>query len=250
MSRSTRSHRPERSDDPARPCKPAATRPDGVALVTMLQRSAGNAAVSRLLVARQEPAPAAPAPAPTPAAITMSGGANAVPEGALDIVRDVLTAAGVSSATVSRTHVTAHQQAVTMYNNCVSQGVEAQKELYGASGDQVIDVYASELAAGKTPDEIKAAMEAKLNEVGPTNVSNHIRPTSEIIVIDVGKNSVAQSLHQALIDAAEADARVDNFIHQNDPAFHFEILPSALTPPAPPATPTVGPAAGPVEPPG
>jgi hypothetical protein len=238
--------------------------PMQVASLLQLQRTHGNRAVQRLLqrrvtsstsrLQRQEPpapaAPTSPPGAPPPAAatpeaappaeapaaeVTVTFGANAdqtvVSATALDIVKDVAQAAGLTSIMISSTARTPTDQARVMYNNLEGagegQGVEAQKALYGSSGDQVIDVYVEQKAAGKTADEIKAAMKAKIDELGPTNVSNHCQDPATMIVFDVSPVSVGDTqANSAFATAAEAESRVSNFIpYPDDPGHHFEITP-------------------------
>jgi hypothetical protein len=240
--------------------------PMQVASLLHLQRTHGNRAVQRLLqrrvtssaprLQRQEPpAPAPSAPTSTPGAtppaatppeaappaeapaaeVTVTFGANAdqtvLSATALDIVKDVAQAAGLTSIMISSTARTPTDQARVMYNNLEGagegQGVEAQKALYGTSGDQVIDVYVEQKAAGKTADEIKAAMKAKIDELGPTNVSNHCQDPATMIVFDVSPVSVGDTqANSAFATAAEAESRVSNFIpYPDDPGHHFEITP-------------------------
>ena len=89
------------------------------------------------------------------------------------VLEDILRAAGLTRAVISSTSRSPRQQARVMYNNILAKGVAAQKSLYGPAGDKVIDVYVASKAARRTPDQIKADMEAKIIEIGPTNVSHH-----------------------------------------------------------------------------
>lgn len=238
--------------------------PVQAAVLQRLQRAHGNRAVQRYLqrqkggsevsIQRQDPpagttttptttTPAAgeatPAGTETPAApvaVTITFGANAV-ESAVSayskgILEDVLRAAKLTSATITSTARTPTDQARVMYNNLEGtgegQGVEAQKKLYGNAGDKVVDVYVALKAEKKTADEIKAAMKAKIDELGPTNVSRHISDPAKLNVFDVGPNSIGDDAAQtAFKTAAQAETRISNFIpYPDDPGHHFEIKPA------------------------
>ena len=116
-----------------------------------------------------------------------------------------------------------------MYGNIESQGVAEQKRLYGRYGDQVIDAYVAAKAEGKSEMEIRAAMVAKINELGPTNVSKHLADPNVLNVIDVSPNSIAD--REAFEAAVRADPRVSKFLtpSDGDPAYHIEI-PQNTTP--------------------
>src|SRR5215213_7126043 len=90
----------------------------------------------------------------------------------LQVLEDILQAAGIGGALISSTARTPADQARVMFNN-IGTSVAAQKKLYAAAGDEVIDEYVKAKKAGKTPAEIKAAMEAKIISIGPTKVSHH-----------------------------------------------------------------------------
>ena len=134
--------------------------------------------------------------------------ATAVTPEALAVLKDVLKAAGVTSAQISSTARDASDQARAMYNNLEGtgkgQGVEAQRDLYAATGDKVIDVYEALKKEKKSPAEIKQAMKEKIDELGPSTVSLHLADTSKLCVFDVGPKSVDEKLHAKLNEAAKA----------------------------------------------
>ena len=107
-----------------------------------------------------------------------------------DVLKAIMTSAKIFSVTISSTARDAYDQARVMYANCVSQGVEAQKKLYGPAGDKVIDVYAAAVAAGKDKAATIALMKAKIIAVGPTKVSRHATDTSILNVFDVAPSSI------------------------------------------------------------
>lgn len=158
--------------------------------------------------------------------ITISYGANAnskdVTPFSLAILEDILRAAGLNSALISSTARKPAQQARVMYDNLEAHGVSQQKALYAAAGDQVIDVYAKSKAAGKSPDQIKSDMEAKIIELGPTRVSHHAADPKVLNVFDVAPSSISDK--NAFEIAVGKDKRVSKFlVPPNDPGYHLEI---------------------------
>ena len=140
----------------------------------------------------------------------------------LKVLEDILQAAGLNSATISSTARPPADQARVMFNNILATSVAAQKKLYAAAGDSVIDEYVKAKAAKKTPIEIKAAMEAKIIAVGPTKVSHHAADPNVLCVFDVAPSSIAKKA--AFEKAVRADKRVQKFITPPlDPGYHLEI---------------------------
>jgi len=140
----------------------------------------------------------------------------------LEVLRDILRAAGLKGALISSTARNPANQARVMYNNLVARGVAHQKKLYAAAGDAVIDVYAASKAAGKNAAQIKADMEAKIIEVGPTRVSRHAADPKVLCVFDVAPSSISDKA--AFEMAVKADTRVAKFLTPpGDPGYHLEI---------------------------
>lgn len=140
----------------------------------------------------------------------------------MQVLEDILQAAGVSSAMISSTARPPADQARVMYDNIVATGVNAQKKLYAAAGDMVIDEYVKAKKAGKTPIEIKAAMEAKIIAIGPTKVSHHAADPNILCVFDVAPSSIDKKA--AFEKAVVADKRVSKFLKPPlDPGYHLEI---------------------------
>jgi hypothetical protein len=140
----------------------------------------------------------------------------------LQVLEDILQAAGVSSALISSTARTPADQARVMFDNIVAKGVAAQKRLYAAAGDSVIDEYVKAKRAGKTPVEIKAAMEAKIIAIGPTKVSHHAADPNVLCVFDVAPSSIAKKAE--FERAVSKDKRVSKFLKPPlDPGYHLEI---------------------------
>jgi len=139
------------------------------------------------------------------------------------VLNDLLQKSKNSSATITSTARTVQDQARIMYGNIESQGVATQKKLYGPNGDKVIDVYVKGKAEGKSQSEIRALMVAKINALGPTNVSKHLADPAVLNVIDISPNSIK---NRAAFEAAvRADPRVSKFLtpSDGDPAYHIEI---------------------------
>ena len=153
-------------------------------------------------------------------------GTNAKPESvteySIKVLEDILTAATLSSCTISSTARTPKDQARVMYNNIVATGVAAQKKLYAAAGDEVIDEYVRAKLENKSPAEIKAAMEAKINQLGPTKVSHHAADPKVLCVFDVAPSSIGNK--QRFEKAVRADKRVSKFLlPPQDPGYHLEV---------------------------
>src|SRR6201993_5314073 len=139
------------------------------------------------------------------------------------VLSDIMGVAGVTTLTITSTQRSPQDQARVMYANIVRDGVAKQKALYKAPGQAVVDAYAAAKAAGKSPDEIKAAMVDRILELGPETVSRHAADPKVLNVFDVSPASVAHG--DAFVAAARADARVSKVLTpaNNDPAFHLEI---------------------------
>lgn len=160
------------------------------------------------------------------AGVTMNYGKNVakLPAKAEEILKDICRDADLASVTVTSTTRTASDQARIMYENIVSYGVESQKKLYGTAGDIVIDVYVALKKAGNTPDEIKAGMEKKINEVGSRNVSRHCADPSKICVFDVAPSSIPAAKKKKFESCISKKKSISKFLHPPaDPAYHIEM---------------------------
>lgn len=140
----------------------------------------------------------------------------------MQVLEDILQAAGISSALISSTARPPSDQARVMFDNIVGTSVAAQKQLYAAAGDAVIDEYVKAKKAGKTPVEIKAAMEAKIIAIGPTKVSHHAADPNILCVFDVAPSSIDKKAE--FERAVTKDKRVSKFLKPPlDPGYHLEI---------------------------
>jgi hypothetical protein len=168
-----------------------------------------------------------------PADPVVTVGSNAiVSDNALTVLKGLLREAGAASATITSGRRTAADQARIMYDNLVKYGVDYSNRMYASSGRQVVAVYSAGVAAKQTPDQIKLAMEAKINAVGPTNVSNHISGDD---VFDVDPKSIAdQAAFERVLVAAEQAGRIRKhlspYTKSPDPAFHIEVTAKPAAP--------------------
>jgi hypothetical protein len=153
-------------------------------------------------------------------------GENANPEAvtqySLKVLKDILRAAGLRECLVSSTSRNPFDQARVMFNNLEKYGAPHQKKLYARGGQQVIDVYSEYKADGASPAEIRAAMERKINAIGPTKVSRHASDPTVLNVFDVAPSSIHD--RAAFEAAVRADDRVEYFlVPPRDPGYHLEI---------------------------
>ncbi len=142
------------------------------------------------------------------------------------ILTEMLNHAGLGSCLITSTSRTPADQARVMFNNLETLGVAAQKALYAAAGDQVIDVYSEKKAEGKTDAQIKTAMEAKIKAIGPEKVSRHCADPAVLNVVDISPLSIANKhAFENAVNVALNNRKVSRFItpRNGDPAYHIEI---------------------------
>ena len=153
-----------------------------------------------------------------PATITLTG--LPLPAPAAAVLKEILAAAGLSTAKVTSVTRTPAEQARVMCENCEANGVAANLKLYGPAGDRVVQVFADN--ASQPRDAVIALMLAMINEVGPTNVSMHISETHH--VFDVAPSSIPLASRPAFVKAITAHRAVSRLIAPPvDPAYHIEI---------------------------
>ncbi len=114
-----------------------------------------------------------------------------------------------------------------MYELIKKKGVAAAKSLYGKAGGEVIGVYESSIKDEKTSSETKEAMLAKINELGPTNISTHVVGSDGVLcVFDVDPASIgATGARKRFSNAVKAHKSIKRFFEPpNDPAFHLEVI--------------------------
>jgi len=140
-------------------------------------------------------------------------------------LKALLRTAGVQQATITSTTRAPADQARAMYTNLARRGgVAKQRQLYGPSGDSVIDTYEAEKAKGKSRAKIEAAMAAKIVAVGPGKVSLHCAG-SGYDVVDIAPSSVsAKSALVKVLEEAVKKGDIQQFLHpgnSSDPAYHI-----------------------------
>lgn len=136
------------------------------------------------------------------------------------VLAAILENAGLTKATVTSGMRTPTNQARIMYNNIKDKGASAQKKLYGASGDEVIDVY--EANKDKPQGTVIKLMEAKINELGAAKVSAHCRTTGD--VFDVAPSSITDRPAFEKAVKAHSDVNVNRFLMPpTDPSYHIVV---------------------------
>jgi hypothetical protein len=156
---------------------------------------------------------------------------NVISEHAIYVIKNMLRDSSNTSARITSSARTPYEQALAMYNNILSRGVEDQKALYGSYGDKVIDVYIEQKAAGKSKGEILESMEAKILELGPRNVSRHCADFNKLVVVDIAPSSISnKSGFTATAYNYETSGVLSKFLQpeDGDPAYHLEI-PNQIT---------------------
>jgi hypothetical protein len=183
--------------------------------------------IADLLGGRAEPKSSPPAAATSSKngpviAYAENAKAADVTEHSTGVLQDILRSANIDRVLVSSTARSPYDQARVMYDNCERHGAGAQRKLYSKVGDKVIDVYEQVKAQGKTPAQIREAMEMKIKDLGPTNVSRHASDPKVLNVFDIAPSSVKDKV--GFERAVKADKRVASFlVPPVDPGYHLEI---------------------------
>jgi hypothetical protein len=155
----------------------------------------------------------------------------------LDALKDLLRAAGQSTATINSTARTPADQARAMFQNLtnsqhtIAQNIAIQHGIYAAPGDAVIDVFA-EMVQGMTLQQIlanqtaiRAAMEQEIINQGPSNVSKHCADPATMNVVDISANSFNDNNGPLFVKAAQSDSRVSKVIDERttNNCYHLQI---------------------------
>ncbi len=151
---------------------------------------------------------------------------SAMTEIALTTLKEICSTACIDSVKVTSTARTASDQARVMYEMIQSKGAKYTKDLYGASGKKVVEVYEESEKGKLSADETKAAMLKKINELGPSNVSHHVvSENSKICVFDVAPSSISDTeAKKRFVKEAKAHKSVVKFFEPPaDPAYHLEV---------------------------
>ncbi len=141
-----------------------------------------------------------------------------VPAAAEKVLKEILQAAGLTTAQVNSVERTPAGQARAMYSLIVKHGLRYCYDLYADPGKKVAKVY--EQNSTKPRETVIALMEAKINELGPSTVSKHTSSTHYVVDIDPG--SITNK--EAFIKAVNAHKAVSKLLKPpQDPVYHIEI---------------------------
>lgn len=155
----------------------------------------------------------------------------------IDIIKDGLRAAGQAAAAITSTARTPADQARAMFQNLTQQGrtiqanTQVQLALYSAPGDAVIGVFETfarslnfdRQAILNDAATIRAALEAEINNQGPSNVSRHTADPNVISVVDV--NASVFNARNGPLFVGAVRGRVTRFIDErgSNNCFHLEL---------------------------
>uniref|UniRef100_UPI003F6EC995 RHS repeat domain-containing protein n=1 Tax=Cyclobacterium plantarum TaxID=2716263 RepID=UPI003F6EC995 len=132
----------------------------------------------------------------------------------VSVLVDAMNASDNSSIQINSTLRTPGDQARIMSGLVDANGMAHTKKLYGSNGDLVLDQY-----------PIQSSMVDKINEIGPSKVSNHLGDPSKINVVDVSpwRGGITNPKTFSIkIDAVQG-IRVLSPWNSNDRAIHIEI---------------------------
>jgi len=187
---------------------------------------------------------ATPTPPTSPGSVTYSSGvpaaAQLVSPYAIKVIERALTAAGMKAAVITSTLRLADEQAAIMYGNAVIN-LQKQRELYGPTGDEVLQVYADNKTKPKAT--VIALMTKKIEQqlANGKQVSNHVTTPAgypKRNVIDIGVNSTkaaaGTTFNLSGLTKAFAKLQADGFIAKfidetakSNTCWHLEIVPGA-----------------------
>jgi hypothetical protein len=156
------------------------------------------------------------------------------------VIEKALKAAKMTAAKITSTIRLAPEQAAIMYRNAASN-LQKQYDMYGATGDAVLDVYKANQAKPKA--EVVKLMTAKIEELYAKGraVSNHLSTADRykaLNIIDIGVNSTSavagKSFNKAGLTKAfrtlETAGYIKKFIDEtakSNNCWHLEIVPNA-----------------------
>jgi len=151
-----------------------------------------------------------------------------ISESSIKLLKEMAKNSNNTKIHITSTVRTPRKQAQIMYSYIVSEGLQNQYTLYGPNGDKVIDAYVKNKKLNKSKDEIVNAMEAKIKELGPDNVSRHCGNHSKRNVFDISYNPTklanAKSFLQQ-INLKVKDKSISKFIDEKKRnCYHIEII--------------------------
>jgi peptidoglycan hydrolase-like protein with peptidoglycan-binding domain len=161
---------------------------------------------------------------------------------AIKVIEKALVMSGMSAAVITDTMRSSAQQAAIMYSNAV-KNLPEQYRLYGASGDEVLNVFKSNKT--KTQNEVIKLMIEKIDELVKKGSFRHISTPERYAkrnIIDIGVNSTrseaGKSFNMTKLTQAFHKLKTDGFIAEffdettkSNTCWHLEIVPDvkALT---------------------
>ena len=137
-----------------------------------------------------------------------------------NILKEVGEASGNNDIYITSTARTPYDQARIMYENCESTGALVQKGIYASSGDAVIDVYTEENNLGKSKEDVISAMEDKIMEIGPSNVSKHLADPDVMNTFDISYGQLTDK--SKFWDEMEKRSELDKILEENS-CYHIQI---------------------------
>jgi hypothetical protein len=159
---------------------------------------------------------------------------------AIAVIEKALKAAKMTAAKITSTIRLAPEQAAIMYRNAAAN-LTKQYQMYGATGDAVLDVYKANQAKPKA--EVVKLMTAKIEELYAKGqaVSNHLSTADRyksLNIIDIGVNSTSavagKSFNKAGLTKAFRDLEKGGYIKKfidetakSNNCWHLEIVPNA-----------------------
>lgn len=132
------------------------------------------------------------------------------------VIVDVMNQSGESSIQINSTARSVEDQVRVMGDMVESRGMAAQKKMYAAAGDKVLDKY---------PD--RAAMLETAKTIGPSNISKHCADLNTMNVVDVSTVNGGIKNAKQFSANAQSNPSVSNVLSPwtktYDPAIHIEI---------------------------
>lgn len=175
----------------------------------------------------------------------------------LNVIAYGLRMAGSTQATITSIERDAEHQVRVMYDNIRKKGAKSQFDLYAPAGDSLIQAYVDTITGLNVAksgvidkphsglsltlaqeEEVKAAMLAASNRVGPWNVSKHYPDPNRVPklqTLDIGPSSFTPGTAKRFMDEllgqgwlkfkTQKSSTIYNRIIPpgNDPAYHLEI---------------------------
>jgi uncharacterized protein RhaS with RHS repeats len=145
-----------------------------------------------------------------------SANKNTVSDYTTSVLVDVMNQSGESSIQINSTARSVEDQVRVMGDMVKSRGMDAQKKMYAAAGDKVLDKY---------PD--RAAMLETAKAVGPSNVSKHCADLNIMNVVDVSPVNGGINNAKQFSSNAQGNPSVSRVLSPwtptIDPAIHIEI---------------------------